>query len=300
MFKTLKLSQKITRLLLIIFLGVICLSGIALASILNHNAQEQLIAKALLLQETMNSVQSYTQEETRPNLVSTPGDFIPQIVPNYAARQVFETLRKNPKYETFIYKEATLNPTNLSDKADGFEAELIDKFRQNTNLKEFQGFRQKSDQNLFYLARPIAITDPQCLTCHSIPAKAPPGLVERYGNTHGFGWELNEIVATQMTYIPANSALNIARQSWIIIMGIITIIFGVITFCVNHWLREAVIRPLTKITQAAEAISVGQLNATFKHSAEDEVGMLTLAFGRMKTSLVMAIKRLEQYRNSSP
>ena len=300
MFKTLKLSQKITRLLLIIFLGVICLSGIALASILNHNAQEQLIAKALLLQETMNSVQNYTQEETRPNLVSTPGDFIPQIVPNYAARQVFETLRKNPKYETFIYKEATLNPTNISDKADGFEAELIDKFRQNTNLKEFQGFRQKSDQNLFYLARPIAITDPQCLTCHSTPAKAPPALVERYGNTHGFGWELNEIVATQMIYLPANSTLKIARQSWVLIMGMITLIFGIISFCVNHWLQESVIRPLTKITQAAEAISVGQLNATFKHSAEDEVGMLTLAFGRMKTSLVMAIKRLEQYRNSSP
>ena len=53
--------------------------------------------------------------------------FLPQAVPNYAATEQFNELRK--KYPDYGYKEATLNPTNPRDRAVEWEAELVNQFR---------------------------------------------------------------------------------------------------------------------------------------------------------------------------
>jgi HAMP domain-containing protein len=50
------------------------------------------------------------------------------------------------------------------------------------------------------------------------------------------------------------------------------------------------------MTQVAEAVSIGETDAEFEQNSNDEVGRLAEAFTRMKTSLAIAVKRLEQYR----
>jgi Protein of unknown function (DUF3365) len=108
------------------------------------------------------------------------------------------------KYRDYFYKEATLNPTNLRDKADSFEAELVERFRSDSQLKEMSGYRTMYGGELFYIARPLAVSQTSCLRCHSTPAAAPKSLIETYGNTHGFGWKLNEIVGIQIVFVPVN------------------------------------------------------------------------------------------------
>jgi HAMP domain-containing protein len=60
-------------------------------------------------------------------------------------------------------------------------------------------------------------------------------------------------------------------------------------------LYTMVIRPVTQLAGIADQVSLGNLEAgDFKPASKDEIGVLTGAMGRMKASLVQAIKMLEQ------
>lgn len=293
----LQLGQKFTLLLLLVFLGGIIASSVALSSVLNRNAQVQLTTNALMLMETMNSVRDYTTNQVSPELANRlTTEFLPETVPAYSAREVFETFRSSPIYADFFYKEATLNPTNLRDKADSFEAQLVEQFKQQGTAKETSGFRHTPAGNLYYIARPIKITNASCLECHSTPAAAPASMIERYGATNGFGWTMNEIIGAQVISVPAEKVLKSARQSLVLILGIFIIAFSVATLLVNLWLKRYVVRPLNRMAMAAEAASMGDPGAEFSQDSNDEVGKLAEAFNRMQMSLQMAMQRLERYR----
>jgi HAMP domain-containing protein len=295
--QNLRLGQKFTLLLCLVFFAGIMLSGLALSQVLNQSAQGQLTAKALMLMETMNSVRQYTSVEVGPELNDRlAAEFLPETVPAYSAREVFENLRTHEKYADFFYKEATLNPTNLRDKADDFEARLVEQFRQGGNSEEMSGFRSTPAGDLYYIARPIQISQASCLECHSTPDVAPVSMIERYGAENGFGWAMDEIVGAQMISVPASTVLRSARQSMVLILGIFVLVFALAILMVNLWLKRYVVKPLNRMAMTAEAVSMGDTEAEFTVTSKDEVGKLAEAFNRMRLSLQMAMQRLERYR----
>lgn len=295
MFQNLKLNQKFNILLLIVFLVTVILSGVAFSNILSRNAEATITNNAAILMKTMLSVRDYTSGQINPLLaprLETDTEFLPQTVPGYAAREVFETLRKNPEYINFFYKEATLNPTNLRDKADSFETGIVKQFREQSNLQELSGYRSSPAGELFYIARPIVITEQSCLRCHSTPQAAPKSQITTYGQEHGFGWKLNEIVGAQMISVPASGVENEAQQAFFLFMGIVTLAFALAILAINFLLRKAVTQPLNRIAKAANEVSMGNMEIEFNQTSSDEIGKLVQAFNRMKTSLVMAMKML--------
>jgi HAMP domain-containing protein len=293
----LRLGQKFTLLLSLVFILGILASSVALSSVLNRSAQAQLTTKALMLMETMNAVREYTSSQVGPELNDRLAtEFLPETVPGYSAREVFETFRGNPVYSDFFYKEATLNPTNLRDKADPFETTLVEQFRQQQSTNEMSGFRQTPAGGLYYIARPIQISKESCLECHSTPQAAPVSMIERYGPDNGFGWQMNEIVGAQMISVPAVKVKQQARQALVLILGIFIIVFALAILLVNLWLKRWVVRPLNRMAMAAEAASMGDTEAEFTVESQDEVGKLADAFNRMRLSLQMAMQRLDRYR----
>ena len=295
----LKLGQKFTLLLVLVFLGGILASGFALASVLNRSAQEQLTTQAFMLMETMNSVRTYTVNEVRPELEKQMSEeFLPETVPAYSAHEVFSILQNNSAYEQFSYREAALNPTNLDDRADEFETTLINYFQEKPTQEELHGVRRRfplDDQ--FYIARPIRIMDESCLVCHSTPDVAPANMVEIYGPNNGFGWQLNEIVGTQIIAVPANQVFQTALKSLALILGIFVLVFAVAIYFVNFWLNRYVVRPINRMAEVAETVSMGDTAAEFTQKSQDEVGKLAESFNRMRMSLQMAMNRLERYRS---
>lgn len=295
--RNLKLSNKFTILLLLVFAWGVVVSGITLATLLNRSAQNEITSKALMLIETMNSVRDYTSTEIRPNLTNQlEAEFLPQVVPAYSAREIFERFRQDKGYREFFYKEATLNPSNLRDKADNFETKIVDRFLNEPNLKEVRGFRSLPSGDFFYIARPLKVSKASCLECHSTPDAAPKSMIERYGTANGFGWHLNQIVSAQIISVPASTVFKSARQSFVLIMGIVVGVFAAVIFTVNLWLKRFVVRPLNRMVQVAEAVSTGDTDAEFERRSNDEVGRLAEAFTRMKMSLTIAMKKLEKYR----
>jgi methyl-accepting chemotaxis protein len=302
-FLNLTLTKKLIVLLLIIFLGGISLSGLALANILNYKAQDEISSNAWLLFRTINSIRSYTNEEINPQLEQrlANDEFAPQTIPSYSARKIFEKLRnENEAYRDFFYKDAMLNPTNIRDKADSFETEVIEKFRQDQELKEISGFRSLDRGQYYYIARPLAITESSCLRCHSTPEAAPKKMIDIYGTKNGFGWKLDLINGVQIVSIPASQVLQKTRQSFVVVMGIVTMIFAIAIYMTNFWLKRYVVHPIKRVVRVAEAVSTGDMDVEFEKVANDEVGSLVEAFTRMKISLMMAIRSLEQSRRKHP
>ncbi len=301
MFKRLKLRQKFTAALLLILVAGIVLSQITLSTVLRKNAETEVTTTALLLMETMNSVRSYTSDHIKPELVDRlDTQFLPETVPAFSAREVFENLRKNSDYNEFFYKEATLNPTNLRDKADAFETDLVESFRSGANQSEVNGMRVSQGRKIFYIARPLKITQASCLECHSTVEKAPPSMISFYGPNNGFGWEMDEIVGAQVVSVPASTVISKARKATLLLVGVVSAIFALILFLVNLLLSKQVVEPLKRISQTAEEVSRGNLSAEFKQTSNDEVGMLAKSFTRMKRSLVLAMDRINRMQEQSP
>ena len=295
MLKNFKLSKKFNILLLTVFLATVLFSGIAFSALLNQNTEQQVTQRATLLMQTMLSVRQYTLTQVNPELaprLETETEFLPQTVPGYSAREVFEDLRKNPEYAEFFYKEATLDPTNLRDRADKFETVLVEQFQNNTQLKELTGYRPTPAGNLFFIARPIAIAKQSCLRCHSTPEAAPKSQLTTYGRTNGFGWKLNQIVGAQIISIPASDVIDNTRKDFFLLMGIVTSALAIVMLLINFLLMQTIIRPLNQIAKVANDVSMGNMDADFEQISSDEIGKLAIAFNRMKTSLVMAMDLL--------
>ena len=308
MIRKLKLGTKFTLLLTLVFVGGIILSGITLSAAIQRKAEDEVTTKAEILTQMMNSVRSYTSDRIRPLLaeqLTTEPEFIPETVPAYSAREVFEQFRDRPDYRSFFYKEATLNPTNPRDQADDFETNLVEKFRQDPNMTKLSGYRSRNGENLFFIARPLAVQQASCLQCHSTPSIAPASQLATYGAQNGFGWQLNEIVAAQTIYVPADAVFSRGHQYLALVMTVFASIFALVVLSINWLLKKTVIYPITQLTRivrnlGTDAITAQQLNEFGSPSItkvarrDDEAGQLARTFQYMAHEVALREQNLSQ------
>lgn len=184
--------------------------------LLEDNAKSEVARKALLMMDAASAVRRYTNAEVRPQLDRLGSEeFLPQTVPAFAATETVGALgRTGTSYTGYTYKEAALNPTNPRDLATPWERQLVDTFRASPQQQELIGERGDGAERILYIARPIKITDPACLSCHSTPAAAPAALIRRYGAAGGFNWTLNEIVGAQVVTVPMSVPLAAAERAF--------------------------------------------------------------------------------------
>ena len=295
MYKNLKLGFKLNILLGAILLSLIVSISLILSMVLNNYAQEVIVERANILMSTMNSVRNYTDTQVNPELASrleTEEIFLPQTVPAYSAREVFEDLRSQEAYSQFFYKEATLNPTNVRDQADSFEAKIIKSFQDNSTDQQ-RGFRSIPGGEIFYIARPIQIKKESCLRCHSVPERAPASLIASYGSDNGFGWKLNEIVGAQIISVPSSQVFQTAAKLRYLVIGKVAIFLLIAVVVLNIFLKLTVTSPITKMSQLSKKLSMGDMNIEFEQNTKDEIGILAASLNRLKVSLKMAMDMLE-------
>jgi protein-histidine pros-kinase len=266
--------------------------GWAANSMLQANAKREALREAGLMMDSALSMRAYTSEEIVPLLnVQMSKDFLPQSVPSYAATQNFLKLRDH--HPEYAYREATLNPTNLRDRAADWEADLVQQFRNDAHTGEIVGERDTPMGRSLYLARPIH-AEPKCLVCHSVPAAAPATLLARYGSNNGFGWQPHEIIGAQVVSVPLASATANADRIFRSVMSAIVAILAAALLIVNMVLYFAIVRPVRRIAHIADEVSLGNVSAgEFPARGSSELIDLTRSFNRMRTSLAKALKLLE-------
>jgi len=261
--------------------------------VLQANAREEIVQNARLMMEAALSSRTYTNTQVKPLLeTQLKYAFLPQTVPAYAATEMFNEMRK--KHPDYGYKEATLNPTNPRDRASDWEADIVNAFRGTPTLHEMVGERDTPSGRALYLARPMQITSAACLVCHSTIAAAPKTMLDLYGDANGFGWKMNEIIGAQVVSVPMSVPIERANQTFRTFMLSLTAIFLATFVLLNVMLYAMVIRRVTRLSALADQVSLGNFEAgEFRSRSRDEIGVLTEALGRMKTSLVQAMKMLE-------
>lgn len=299
MLNNLKLAPKFTLLLSVVFISAIVISGIILSQTTQQKAEGEVASQGRLLMEMMNSVRDYTSVNVNPLLaprLETEPKFIPETVPAYSATEVFKNLRENPKYKDFFYKEAVLNPTNLRDQADDFEAEIVSRFRKDSKSQEISGFRNLFGKQVFYTTKAISIKKQSCLRCHSTPEVAPKSQLATYGAEHGFGWNLKDIVGVQIIYVPSEEVFGIAHQYLALVMGIFIGVFALVILVINFLLKRTVIQQIRPMARLAQKISNDQMSSdqTAQSDIEslsrvarksDELGQLARLFKKMALAI---------------
>ena len=271
--------------------------AIWLASLfLQKDTQAQVLAQAELMMLTTSATRSYTSQQVQPlldKLQKRDSTFLPQTVPNYAATQVFNYLHSNKP--AYTYKEATLNPTNPVDRATDWEADIVNAFRNDDLLKDKSGERKAATGRSLYYARPIRVTEQDCLECHSTPNKAPVSMIRQYGRANGFGWHLNEVVGAQIVSVPESLPAEIAARQLKSLVVYLVIIALVALLVLDAVLIVTVIRPVARLSRAAEDLSQGKASAEdLPVKGSDEISALAASFNRMQRSLAKALKLLEK------
>ncbi|MDE2372378.1 MAG: DUF3365 domain-containing protein [Burkholderiales bacterium] len=260
---------------------------------LQDQAKEEVQAGARLIMEQALAVRAYTSTQISKLLQSQMTvEFLPQSVPSYSATEVLATVRT--KYPEYGYKEATLNPTNPRDRAAGWEVDIVNSFRGDANLKEIVGERETPTGRSLYVARPLQIKDGACLVCHSSIEAAPKTLLARYGNANGFGWQLGEVVGAQVVSVPMALPLASAERAYGFFFWSLVVVFLVVGLALNLMIWLVVVRPVTQLSQLADRVSQGDLEAAdFSTGSRDEIGTLADSFARMRASVVQAMKMLD-------
>jgi protein-histidine pros-kinase len=241
----------------LLFLGVLgfvtTLTALFSYGYFQQGARKQVLAQANLMMETALAMRTYTSEQIKPlTLLRRQSEFHQQWIPAYAATEIFNYLRA--KYPEYTYREPTLNPTNLRDTAVGWEADVINVFRNDSKVKELTGERATPTGTALYLARPIVATK-ACLECHSVPAAAPKAMLQEYGDRNGFGWHLNEIIGAQVVSVPFSVSYDLAKSSFRILIASLLLVGIGALIAFYFALTFVVIRPLRRKIASSQRLS---------------------------------------------
>jgi len=282
----------------IVFITIFSVGFIAASAVTNYllqkNARQESLENARVLLQAAAAARTYTTGQILPLLENRlKYEFLPQSVPSYAATEHLNMLLK--AYPEFSYKEATLNPTNLRDRASDWEADLVNILRAKPELTELVGERISASGPALYIARPLKITDSACLRCHSVPDAAPQSMRDIYGVSNGFGWKHMEIVGAQVVSVPMEVSLQrantVLRTYMLSMLGIFAFLFVALNLMVHFLVTQRI----TQMSRLADKVSMGESDTEeLNIKGNDELSTLARSFSRMRTSLASAMKMLEE------
>ncbi len=289
-----RLLLKFNLILILVFGSGMAAAGYFARHFLQQSAHDQVLQQARLMMGSAGAMRTYTTKQVGPLLEqhqTQVNTFLAQTVPAYAATEAFNYLHSD--YPDYTYKEATLNPTNLRDRAVDWEADVVQIFRTHPERKEFSGERDTPAGPSLFLAKPIVAAAP-CLECHDTWRRAPAAMIRIYGKNNGFEWKMGDTIGAQVISVPMAVPLGIADRAFRGLMLSLGMIALATLLLLDLAIVLIVIRPVARLSKAAEQISKGDLNVPeLPAKGSDEISRLAQSFNRMYLSLVKAIRMLE-------
>lgn len=286
------LRAKFNAALLFAFGVGFLLTALLADRVVKDNAREEVLQEARIMLESALSARAYTAEHIKPLLEEQLRErFLPESVSAYAASQIFLSMRG--RFPEYTYKEAALNPRNPANRANDWESDLVEHFRNHPGDPELVTTRDTPRGQLLHLARPLKVEDRECLTCHGTVDEAPKPMVAIYGANNGFGWQFGEIVGAQVVSVPMSLPLARARTELNTFLLLLGGVFALLLVLLNVLLHFIVIRPVVRMARIATDVSMGKAGVPeYVLHGGDEIASLSQSFQRMRLSLENAMKML--------
>ncbi|BHH85859.1 hypothetical protein LA52FAK_41480 [Desulforhopalus sp. 52FAK] len=288
------------RIRFVVIIGIISLIASILLAFLSYrftvnSAFVEAKRKGNIVFTFIDASRNFFKNEQRPLVMDIVEEdrFYPNLMSGFAfTRGIWDEFMKElPDYQ---FRQATIDPLYPPNKASSDELKIIAEFEANKNLKSKEGILEKDGERFFYFAKPIKVGK-KCLRCHGNPDDAPRDQIELYGKENGYHWQENATVASFITYVPIQNALEDAKKSAITLflfgLGGITVLMAIIWFFFNSYL----IKPITMLETRTTEISLGKnLDQNVTHSSNDEIGTLAKAIDRMRISTVKLLQRCKK------
>ena len=292
------MSIRIRFLVLIGVLSLLATVGIAFASyqFSKNNALEEAKSKGNLVFDYLDSSRLYFKNHQRPKAfeIMPRGQFIPELISGFTLTRgvADEFHKKNPDY---TFKQATIDPLHLDNKADKGDLEIIDTFKKDQSKTFDEGVVSRNGQPYYFFAKPIKIDSPKCLRCHGDPANAPPEQIEAYGSEHGYNWKVGDIASAYIVYVPLQKAIDQAKRSAmkLVLIGA----GGILVMMLVLWMFFSmyVIKPVTMLEKRATEISLGKnLSEAIVTPSNDEIGSLARSVDRLRISVEKMLQRFKK------
>jgi diguanylate cyclase (GGDEF)-like protein len=255
----------------LILLACLAVSLVASAAWFRHEtlrlASDALVYEARTHMQAALAIREYTIEDLKPLFDSAGEDFFtPSEVPAHAASKTLALMyRHYPGYE---YREATENPTNPADQAQGWERELIDDYRAGRRTGEQLSLHEAAGGRVLSVSRPLTVSDPACLRCHSDPGRAPAQMRRLFPGEGGFHWRLGEIVGAQIVSVPAEIQTARAEAAFADFLRALLSVSSVLFMVLNVLLNRMVLRPLNRANDTLDQLAgTDALTGTFNRRA---------------------------------
>ncbi len=107
-----------------------------------------------------------------------------------------------------------------------------------------------------------------------------------HARSNAYGW----VLALQQEEQEMFDSLALIQNFALALLAITALLAGVIAW----FSARGLVNPIMKLTDAAERMSLGDMNLKIDVTSNDEIGLLAQAIGRMQTSLRMAMERLRK------
>jgi len=292
------MSIRIRFLILMGLLSLLAIIGIAFASyqFSLNNAVEEAKSKGHIVFDYLDSSRSYFTTHMRPKVfeIIPQGQFIPELISSFTlTRGVSDEFhKKNPDY---VFRQATIDPLHLDNKADQDDLKIIETFKNDQNKTFDEGTITRKGQSYYFFAKPIKINSPNCLRCHGDPATAPPEQIDMYGTEHGYNWKLGDIASAYIVYVPLQQAIAQAKKSALNLVGIGAGAILVMMLVLWIFFSMYVIKPITMLEQRATEISLGKnLAEPIATPSNDEIGSLGRSVDRLRISVEKMLQRFKK------
>ena len=282
----------------VVLLVIGIMTSILVAAFNYYEARNRVFTEAQKKAELISSFamasREYTKNTLRPLSVQLAGkdSFHPELMAGfYVVRAIADIFAQNQ--EGYSFKQATINPILPQNKSNQQETEIINYFRANRNVSLKEGSLSQNNKEVFYVARPV-VNKKGCMKCHGLRENAPKEQLAKYTGTGGYGWQIDDVVAILITYVPIETALKelqgIALKT--ILAGLVAI--AIIMLSTSFFMNKFVVKPIIELTSIAEGMSRGKgLGNPIQATSKDEIGALCNSFNRMRVSVNKLIQMVK-------
>jgi len=253
-----------------------------------RQADRETMREARVILAAASAAQTYNAQHVTPLVEGQPGPFHPESVPFFAAHSIMKDFAA--AFPEYAYSAKALNPTNVADFPRNWQVDVIERFRAQPATPELSGEAVEDGRTILYIAQPISVSDPSCLTCHSDPKSAPPAMIEAYNSNGGFGWKQGEIIGASFVTVPTAERLRVTLSNvvWFLIaLGCVLVIGVMVALVVVH---NAVAKQAQRLAAQADKLSTGDPEGEeLAENGPAEFRTLARAINRLHRSLAAVL-----------
>ncbi len=242
------------------------------------------------------SIREYAARNIRPIMYELIGEdeFLPATMSTtFIARSIFENVRK--EFPDYIIKFSSDNPRNPANKAGPEELEIIKRFNENPQLKDWEGIVTINNKRYMGKFRAQRMKT-ACLRCHGDPKEAPKSLIDLYGDKAGFYRPLGETIGMDTIAIPMSKITEglwvESKNTFLVIIGALFLFF----FSTTVAMKVLIIKRIKMIASHFQQISVQKDYSRIepiKMGGKDEISQMALGFNLLTSKLGQSYETLE-------